>query len=158
MRRYVLLGLGLAIAAAVLVLYLKDHASLPWEAAKIADINQTRMLVGYLSRTHKKESPPVAADGRIDVYAGLLVTTQAQVDEIYRSERLDLGPTLAEVRAGDYTNFPYQRFKGVPSRGDPWLWDKRPVRGQRFIVFGTSRLQRVDEQDARAILARAGQE
>ena len=157
MRRYVLLGLGLAIAAAVLVLYLKDRAQGGWLQAEVTDMNRTRSLVSLLL-THKKESPPVAADGRIDVYAGLLVTTQAQVDEIYRSERLDLGPTLAEVRAGDYTNFPYQRFKGVPSRGDPWLWDKRPVRGQRFIVFGTSRLRRVDEQDARAILARAGQE
>ncbi|MCZ6572189.1 MAG: hypothetical protein O7C98_03360 [Planctomycetota bacterium] len=62
------------------------------------------------------------------------------------------------MQARDYTNFPYQRFKGVQSRSDPWLWDRRPVRGHRLIVFGSSRFVLVDEQDARAILARAGQE
>ena len=106
MRRYVLLGLGLAIAAAVLVLYLKDRAQGGWLQAEVTDMNRTRSLVSLLL-THKKESPPVAADGRIDVYAGLLVTTQAQVDEIYRSERLDLGP---DAIAGEIQ---------IPGAGDP---------------------------------------
>ena len=108
---------------------------------------------------HKKGSPPVAADGRIDVYAAaFLEGTQEQIDELFRSERLGIGPTLAEVRAGDYTNFPYQRFKGVPSRGDPLLWDKQPVRRYRLIAYSFGRAVLVDEHDAHNILVRAGQE
>ena len=161
MRRYVLLGLGLAIAAAVLVLYLKGHAQGGLQAT-VTDINRTRNLVATFFLTHRKERLPVAADGRIDMYdvflTSLFARTQEDIDDLYRSERLDFGPTLAEVRAGDYKNFPYQRFKGVPSRGDPWLWDRRPVRGHRVIAFGASTSVLVDEQEARAILARAGQE
>ena len=159
MRRYVLLGLGLAIAAPVLVLYLKGHSQGGLQAT-LTDLNRTRNLGFFL--THRKESLPVAADGRIDVYdvflTSLFARTQEDIDDLYRSARLDFGPTLAEVRAGDYTNFPYQRFKGVPSRGDPWLWDRRPVRGHRVIAFWASASVLVDEQEARAILARAGQE
>ncbi len=159
MRRYVLWGSLLAIIGGGVFVYLQARSDRDWPVT-LTDINRTRNLVSTFFLAHRGESPPVAADGRLDVYAaaGLLVRTQAQIDEFYRSERLGMGPTLAEVRAGDYSNFPYQRFKGTPSIGDPWLWDKQPVRGHRVIAFGGGRSALVDEQEARAILARAGQD
>lgn len=50
--------------------------------------------------------------------------------KLFRSGRLKIGPTEEEAEAGDYRNFPWQRYRGElrPRNATPYplLWEKEP--------------------------------
>lgn len=94
-----------------------------------------------------KPDVPLAKDGRIDIYKLVLEGARLesmQVDICY-SRRTKTGPTLAEIKAGDYAKFPFQRRKGkVPAKGKvPVMWDEQPdEKGRRLVGYsdGSARL------------------
>ncbi len=55
-----------------------------------------------------------------------------------RSQRSGIGPTEEEATAGDYTKFPWERYRGEPKpRGAspyPLLWEKTPDEEGRVLV------------------------
>ena len=58
--------------------------------------------------------------------------------KIFRSERLGIGPTEGEAKDGDYTNFPWERYRGERNSADgpafPLLWEKTPDEEGRVLV------------------------
>ena len=106
----------------------------------LQDINSVRNLASYLSLSG--DPIPLAADGRIDVY--IFVRTGAIEGEddlqVYVSALTGQGPTLEEMLAGDYTNFPYERYRGEVSPnelGVPLIMDNTaaPVMNQLRAVW-----------------------
>jgi hypothetical protein len=103
----------------------------------LEDTNDIRQVAGLF--VVAGSNVPLAPDGRIDVYA-LLAREKIRQDDILdicQSARARRGPTWAEIEAGDYRNFPYQRYRGVPDRRErvPILWDRTPARGERLVAF-----------------------
>lgn len=78
-------------------------------------------------------------DGELDPYA--FVRSGDVVREqygIFRSVRSGTGPTDEEIERGDYTNFPWERYRGdgKPIGRFPLLWEKEPdKRGGRIVGF-----------------------
>lgn len=80
---------------------------------------------------------PLAADGRVDVYAVLLHERNAteEIRRLCTSARSGEGPSTAEIDAGDYRHFPYQRHRGQPDdRETLLLWDRAPTNGERLVA------------------------
>jgi hypothetical protein len=106
---------------------------------------------------------PLTPDGRIDVYALLILRARdrelphGEIVELCHGARADEGPTWEEIAAGDYTNFPYQRYRGQlpPRRSEspydrsrnrvPYLWDRRPADRKRLVVYSDQTVLFEDE-------------
>jgi hypothetical protein len=82
---------------------------------------------------------PLAADGRIDVYAVLKDRVPETVVDLCRCARAGKGPTWDDIAAGDYATFGYQRSRGMFDREAaphvPVLWDRAPQDGRRLALF-----------------------
>lgn len=88
-----------------------------------AEMGNLKFMVGCLLR-NAASGGAVALDrgGRLDVYSLVdrgQVTTEEAVG-LFWSEFQMTGPTAQEIRARDYSQFPYGRFKGRPD-----LWGHR---------------------------------
>jgi hypothetical protein len=98
------------------------------------DLLNVRDIVGLVAFTGRLPM----RDGAFDPY-DLLRTGDMTFEQIkvLRSERLGIGPTEEEIRRGDYTNFPWERYRGDPGRPRtppfPLLWEREPL-GRRIIV------------------------
>ncbi|MCZ6571919.1 MAG: hypothetical protein ACE10D_05065 [Planctomycetota bacterium] len=129
----------------------------------LQDINSVRNLASYL--TLSGDPIPLAADGRIDVYIFVRMGEIEGEDDlqVYVSALTGQGPTLEEMLAGDYTNFPYERYRGEVSPnelGVPLLWDKQPCRGDstgRIVGLTQGRCVFMEEAELQALLCRHGQ-
>ena len=113
-------------------------------AYPIQDINNVRNLVNYLQLAGS-DPLPLAADGRIDVYVFVRTGEIEGEDDlqVYANNATGQQPTLAEMLAGDYSNFGYERFRGDVSRdapGVPLLWDKHSRRGIRIVGLSGGRI------------------
>lgn len=103
-------------------------------AQRLEDTIDLRNIAALLLVT---EEVPLAPDGRIDVYAILRkeMTDTKEIVDTCTSSRTGKGPNWKEIEAGDYRNFPYQRYKGVRDRKSyvrvPVVWDRRPSDGGR---------------------------
>lgn len=143
-------------------------------AQRLEDTNDLRIIAGLLIIA---EEVPLAPDGRIDVYAVLREEFSANTKEIVdicTSSRTGKGPTVKEIEAGDYRNFPYQRYKGARDRKSyvrvPVVWDRapydyRPPRGKggpergRLVAFSDGSATFEEEATFRKFLdANPGQE
>ena len=112
----------------------------------------------------------MAADGRIDIYsvlrnewAATSARTVSDLDivRICTSARFGKGPTLAEIRAGDYSNFPYIRRRGPWKAGRareiPLLWDPEPDdNNKRLVGFSSALVWMVSEDELRVLLEESG--
>ena len=111
----------------------------------IDDINNVRNLASYLSLSG--DPIPLAADGRIDVY---IFVRKGEIEgeddlQVYVSALTGQGPTLEEMLAGDYTNFPYERYRGEVSPkepGVPLLWERQQPLGSGRRREGSPRSTR----------------
>lgn len=74
------------------------------------------------------------AGGAVDVYA---VAGRVPLSS-FRSERLGTGPTETQVREGDYSTFPWERYKGTRQLKQPeplpLLWETKPDDGGMRLV------------------------
>ena len=77
-------------------------------------------------------------DGALDPYVlfrdGVIVGINLR---LFRSERSGPGPTDDEVARGDYTNFPWERYRGdgkLEGAPFPLLWEKTPDAEGKVLV------------------------
>jgi hypothetical protein len=116
----------------------------------LEDVNNVRQMVAEMLMADRIEA---TADGRIDVYRvvfGQIELTEENV-AILRHVRSDRGPSIAEVRAGDYGNFVWERALAEDVRGAaekvPMLWDPRPIDGKRVVGFSDGRVKVLTEEE-----------
>ena len=80
---------------------------------------------------------------------------------LFRSARYGHGPTEEEAKAGDYTKFPWGRYRGERKPRDappyPLLWEKKPDEDGRVVVALSDGSARVwDRETLERALAEAG--
>ena len=99
-------------------------------ADRVQDMLSLRALAGLVIVSIQAGQPVTRSDA-LDVY-GLVGKAARRRDghDILRSARSGIGPTDAEVEKGDYTNFPWERYRGTLTtfHGEPvpLLWEKAP--------------------------------
>lgn len=120
------------VAASAFVL-----ASLPTTVYRtgpvLYDVNRLRDIVGIA--VVQREIP--MKDGAFDPYEFVRRGDILREEySILRSERSGTGPTDEEIERGDYTNFPWERYRGDGKLGltFPLLWEKRPDKRGGTIV------------------------
>ncbi len=102
--------------------------------ARMQDTNNLRQLVG-----------PVAGSGKLPMKDGAFdpydLVRQGHISRgtnyVLRSERSGTGPTDDEIARGDYTNFPWERYRGDGNlEGPPFplLWERKPDAEGRVLV------------------------
>ena len=111
---------------------------------RIFDTNNLRELSKCLL---ERPAPPRAPDGRLDVFAALVAAGHCAelIVIVCKSERLGTAVTIEEVKAHDYTHFPWMRAsvalqpRDWESRGlFPLLWEAKPDKdGKRLIAHST---------------------
>lgn len=114
----------------------KEESRARPHAEMFEDLMNLKGLVGLCATA---ERLPMK-DGTLDPYhfvkTGRLVPEQFPV---FRSHRRDVAPTEEEIRRGDYTSFPWERYRG--DRTDcrppvfPLLWEAQPIRGLTLVGF-----------------------
>jgi hypothetical protein len=136
------LASGAFLLAFVLVVALAPRPAVPVATLILMeDTNSLRQLAAILADA----GPPLAADGRIDVYGAVLGAGFSR-DELLtfcRSRRSGRRPTAAEIEARDYANFPWQRragpFDPAAAPPVPILWEREPTehRGEsrRIVAY-----------------------
>jgi len=98
--------------------------------------------------------------GQLDVYRLVRphTRTDGEIATACTNARSGVGPTTAEIRAGDYRNFPYARigtaFDPKDKHGTAILWDGSPQPdGQRLVALDDGRIRWVPEAEFAAFLA-----
>ena len=120
------------------------------------------MLVSLLAISGRK-GPKIGADGRLDVYRFVRREEITEEDfDVFASSRAGIRPTNAEIKAGDYTHFPFARYKGVTKRGVhviPWLWERYPhPDGMRLVGFSHGDAKGIHEAEFQALMKKHGQD
>jgi len=114
-------------------------------AERMEDTNNLRQIIG-----------PVVDSGRLPIRDGAfdpyqLVAKGQHFRAGYRilwSKRSGTGPTDEEVERGDYTNFPWERYRGdgkLEGAPVPLLWEKTPDdRGKVLVAFSDGTVSYAD--------------
>ena len=97
----------------------------------------------------------VAASGKVPMKDGVfdpyeLVRKGVASVGWFRSARYGRGPTADEVKAGDYSNFPWERCKGPRKLGGapfPLLWEKEPDADGRMLAVRSDGMVAVWDPD-----------
>jgi hypothetical protein len=161
-RNKVLLFVGIGVAVVVILAFvllgpfLSESEETKQIAAQVEDMNNLKQLVGSM----RAERSGAAPDGRLDVYGPLKKSTRDKklwVD-VCRSSRSGKGPTLAQIEANDYSNFPWKRakapFNWETTRVRVLLWDGSPQpRGRRVVALNSGAVKAVPEDEFAAYLA-----
>lgn len=128
-----------------------------YEQKKTDDLNSVRNLVGLLFV--QREMP--MKDGRVDVYALVRSGDLGEADlSLLRSARFGEGPSKEAIEAGDYSAFPYERFRGKVERDKvvPLLWDRKPdERGGRVVGLSSGAVKFYEEEQVQQMLREHGQ-
>jgi hypothetical protein len=90
-------------------------------------------------------------DGALDPYHFVRTgDIQPEQFEVLRSRYDGVGPTDQEIRRGDYTNFPWERYRGDPSRPIvprfPLLWGNPHAKGWRLVGFSDGSVELVERE------------
>jgi len=119
---------ALGVVAGLVVVFTAQGVRVP-----AVETDRARLEDIVLFRRHP---PPLAPDGRLDVYAILGRTMSPEhIREVCTSARSGEGPTADEIEADDYLHFPYQRYRGEPQELDTLvLWDRAPTDGERLVA------------------------
>ncbi len=101
------------------------------------------------------------AEDRVDVYLAVRRPDIATHYLAYWSSRSGTGPSTEEILDGDYSKFPYTRFKGRVTHGEhrvPLLWDRDPQpNGRRLVGFNGGTTKWMKEEDLQNLLRDLGQ-
>ncbi len=124
---------------------------------RVEDLNNLRNIT---SACVQRGTLPMK-DGALDPYdllrSGDLVPEHVKT---FRSTRLGVGPTEEEVREGDYTNFPWARYRGdgrVRGRRVPLLWDREADEdGLCVVAFSDGSAEVLDRKRLERALAEIG--
>lgn len=125
-------------------------------AATLEDISNLRNLVGMVVASDK---PPMK-DGALDPYAFVAKGDIAREQYgVFRSNRQDKAPTEEEIGRGDYTNFPWERYRGEPGKlrraRVPLLWEKEPgADGQHVVGMSDGSAELMSAEGLAAALGR----
>lgn len=128
-------------------------------ADELEDHNRLKRILVLMHTNAPK--PRWAADGRVDVYGVLLQAglAEEEIIDLCRSSRSRGGPTLDEIRAGDYSDFPFARRRQplTGSATEVLLWDRRPqFLGRRLFGLHGAAVKYVPEAAFADELARMG--
>ena len=140
---------GVLVVAGWVLLPGPDHRYL--EVCDIANVKQMVAELGMAKTTH------ATADGRIDVFRTFFEAVELDEENagLMYHERADQGPTIAEIRAGDYRHFVWERARAIDVEdGDgetPWIWDPIPFDGKRVVGFANGRVEVVREEEFAAL-------
>ena len=102
-------------------------------------------------------------DGALDVYHVVVDDLPADRQlELLRDSRTGVGPLPSEVQQGDYTHFPYERFRGTAPPKDggevPLIWDRvAQLDGTRLVALSSGAVKRMEEAKVLALLDRWSQ-
>ena len=129
---------------------------------RLSDLNNLRMLASLLVLSGRK-GPKLGADGRLDVYRFVRREEIAEEDfDVFTSARCGIRPTNAEIKAGDYTHFPFSRHKGAATTKGPitpWLWERYPhPDGMRVVGFSNGTAKGLPEAEFQALMKKHGQD
>ena len=106
-------------------------------ADRAATIEDLRALKDLAALTVMCEQIPMK-DGALDIYGFVRIGDVIQPQYgIFRSKRLGTGPTDKEIEAGDYTNFPWERYRGdgkLEGPPVPLLWERKPDKEGKVLV------------------------
>jgi len=97
-------------------------------------------------------------DGALDVFV-LVRSGKVGPEEFYLFRERRGTPTDEEIRRGDYTNFPYERYRGSgdldPVHPVPLLWDKKPDAHGMFVVgLSNGSVKYVDKDELAKLLGK----
>jgi len=152
---------GREIAARALKELQAEHeAARDYSRQRAQDMDNMRALTALLL-LYSLDGPPFK-EGLVDVYA-LVRKGDIPKDRyrLLRSVRFDSGPTDEEIEKEDYTNFPYERFRGEWKRGGddvPLLWDRKPdEKGGRLVGMSSGKVLYYFEVDIDTMLEKHGQ-
>jgi len=135
-------GVVVAIVYALGATYIGTPQSLK---SRLEDTNTLRGLAKLVTDTGKIPLKDGAFDPCAFVRSGDIVREQYKF--FFYSARSDTGPTEAEIEHCDYTNFPWERYRGDGRLEGPpvaLLWSSKPDRdGRRWTGFsdGSCRLR-----------------
>lgn len=123
--------------------------------ATMEDLNSLRQLAGHAVIAAKA---PIK-DGALDPYSFVREgnITGANLG-LFRSARQGRGPTDEEIRRGDYTNFPWERYRGDGSdlrrpKLVPILWEKEPgADGKHVVAFNDGSTKLVEPAELESLL------
>jgi len=138
--------------------YLATHKSPEQEAIArtLDDVERAKKLVAIAVF----EKAPAAADGRVDIYRPLLATVRDADELVALCSRSGQGPTLEQIRAGDYSQFPYQRAEGGASMENgskPVFWDREPMpTGSRLVALSDCAVFLVTDEKFQAAMLNYG--
>lgn len=101
------------------------------------DVDTATRLAGLVAAAAPEV--PLAKDGAIDVFRLVRQSTDDPESwvALTRSLRFDRGPTRDQIESGDYSGFPYGRWRGtVPDETVPVVWDRKAdSHGMRVVGF-----------------------
>jgi hypothetical protein len=124
---------------------------------RMEDMNRMRMLASLFIVA----SPVPMKDGALDPYAFVGTGDLTRQDyDTFRSASQGKGPTDEQIERGDYTSFPWERYrgdakkvKGLPTI--PLLWEKEPgANGQHLVAQSDGSCRFMDPVDLQAALKR----
>jgi len=143
----VLLVAGVAVA---LCAFLPRDPCAP--TSRVEDMNAMRQIVSIMVARYADGRLPVK-DGALDVYR--LVRCLEISGMILQSARSGNGPTAEEILRNDYTNFPWERYRGdgkLEGPPVPLLWEKMPDdHGGRLVALSDGSARYFDAEEFEAL-------
>lgn len=103
-------------------------------ARRVQKMNHVRQMIAPLVMSRK---PLPMKDGQLDVYALVRSGDIRKDDYVILRRWPEKIPSDEEIERGDYTRFPYDRYRGtgeLEPRPIPLVWDKEPDSEGVFIV------------------------
>ena len=145
---------GVGVAAAVVTVAWYGRCGCHRSTPILEDVNNLRQIAGMVAVM--REFP--ARDGFLEPNAFVRNgdITGANLN-LFRSNRLGRRPTDAEIERGDYTNFPWERYRGDGKLGGapfPLLWEKaRDKSGGLLVALSDGSVRYCDRAEAERLLA-----
>jgi len=140
--------------------YIKTNKSPEQEAIArvLEDVERAKQLV----RMAVNGNAPAAGDGRIDIYRALLASVTDTEEMVDLCRRAGRGPTLEQIRDGDYSAFPYERAEGAASElsgSMPVFWDRAATpKGSRLVALSDGAVFVTSEEKFQAAMRQNGEE
>lgn len=124
---------GVLVAAAAFAIFCMPMCGEKYTARR-DDSNDLRNIVGLVVAARNLP----LKDGAFDPYAFFRSgEIRAEYLWVFRSDRSKTGPTEEEVKRGNYTNFPWERYRGdgkLEGPPVPLLWEKGPDDDGKVLV------------------------